>query len=252
MYLLRFDDVCPTMNWSTWQRIETALVARNIKPIVAVVPDNQDPELKIDAPAGDFWERVREWQSRGWTIAMHGYQHVKVNSRSGLMGITPFSEFAGLSNSEQESKLEKGVQILRREGIDAKTFVAPAHSFDKTTLKLLPRFGLRIVSDGFSLLPYASPEEIFWIPQQLWELVPKRSGVWTVCIHANAWTEADMERFILSLDDYRSRMSSVEEIERSYAGRAKSLRDRFHAWHYYIWQFGIRRRFGRAWRAIHR
>src|SRR5260370_42375028 len=61
----------------------SALMARRLKPILAVVPDNQDPMLKVDAPVADFWDRVRQWQARGWTIALHGYQHryVKIRHR---------------------------------------------------------------------------------------------------------------------------------------------------------------------------
>ena len=47
-YLVRFDDICPTMNWSVWEAVEEVLVEADIKPILAVIPDNQDDHLKID------------------------------------------------------------------------------------------------------------------------------------------------------------------------------------------------------------
>src|SRR5262252_3697380 len=86
-YLLRFDDICPTMNWQVWSEIEAALLDQDLKPILAVVPDNQDPVLKVDPPVEDFWERVRTWQARGWTIALHGYQHRYVTHSPGI--VTP-------------------------------------------------------------------------------------------------------------------------------------------------------------------
>ena len=64
-YLIRFDDICPTMNWSVWESVESILLKYHIKPILAVVPDNQDPQLVVDAPRPDFWEKVRQWQSYG-------------------------------------------------------------------------------------------------------------------------------------------------------------------------------------------
>src|SRR5215470_4367159 len=94
-YLLRFDDICPTMNWRVWSEIEGALVERNLKPILAVVPDNQDPVLKVDPPVEDFWERVRAWQARGWAIAVHGYQHRYVTCSPGIVTVRKRSEFAG-------------------------------------------------------------------------------------------------------------------------------------------------------------
>src|SRR5579863_9070115 len=55
-YLLRFDDLCPTMNWAVWQQIETALIEANVRPILAVVPDNKDPELSVGPERERFWE----------------------------------------------------------------------------------------------------------------------------------------------------------------------------------------------------
>src|SRR5262245_38354882 len=71
-YLIRFDDICSTMNWLVWDAIESQLIRYAVRPILAVVPDNRDPNLIVDPPRSDFWERVRRWQSRGYTIALHG------------------------------------------------------------------------------------------------------------------------------------------------------------------------------------
>ena len=86
-YLLRFDDICPTMNWRVWAEIETVLVQRQLKPLLAVVPDNRDPGLQVDSPAGDFWDRARVWQERGWTIALHGFQHRYVSRNAGMVAV---------------------------------------------------------------------------------------------------------------------------------------------------------------------
>ena len=99
-YLLRFDDICPTMNWDVWRDIERLMVIRHVIPILSVVPDNRDPKLMVDPPSNDFWPRVREWQARGWGIGVHGHQHVYVNKSAGIMGITSQSEFAGLAREK--------------------------------------------------------------------------------------------------------------------------------------------------------
>ncbi len=44
-YLIRFDDLCPTMNWDMWSRIESVLLEHKISPLLAVVPDNQDRKV---------------------------------------------------------------------------------------------------------------------------------------------------------------------------------------------------------------
>src|ERR1051326_9565196 len=84
-FLLRFDDICPTMRWDMWSEIEKRLIQYDIKPILAVVPDNRDPVLQVDRPRRDFWVRVRRWQEQGWTIALHGYQHLYVAKAGGLV-----------------------------------------------------------------------------------------------------------------------------------------------------------------------
>jgi predicted deacetylase len=64
------------MNWAVWRSVEQALLELDVKPIVAVVPDNQDAALKVGEENKNFWDDVRAWQERGWTIGLHGYQHV--------------------------------------------------------------------------------------------------------------------------------------------------------------------------------
>lgn len=44
-YLVRFDDLCPTANWDVWEPVEATLLDAGVRPLVAVVPDNQDPKL---------------------------------------------------------------------------------------------------------------------------------------------------------------------------------------------------------------
>jgi len=94
-YLLRFDDICPTMNWEIWSEIVAALLKKELKPILAVMPDNQDETLRISLPANNFWERVRAWQAFDWTIGVHGYQHRYVSRHRGIVTGRRKSEFAG-------------------------------------------------------------------------------------------------------------------------------------------------------------
>src|SRR5437016_5571738 len=157
-YLLRFDDICPTMNWRVWAEIETVLVQRRFKPLLAVVPDNRDPGLQVDPPAGDFWDRVRAWQDRGWTIALHGFQHRYVTRNAGMVAVRKKSEFAGLQADVQREKLRRGVEIFERERITSRVWVAPGNSFDAATVALLPEFDIRVISAGYFRHPYS------WLP----------------------------------------------------------------------------------------
>src|SRR5688572_7929842 len=192
-YLLRFDDICPTMNWKVWAEIETILVQRRLKPILAVVPDNRDPVLQVDSPAEDFWNRVRMWQDRGWTIALHGYQHRYVNKNMGMAARTKDSEFAGLPAAEQREKLRRGIEIFRREGIRSNVWIAPSNTFDRTTVALLPDFGINIISAGYFQFPYVCSIGVTWVPQQMHYFRPAPAGVWTVCHHHNSWDRSHID-----------------------------------------------------------
>jgi hypothetical protein len=247
-YLLRFDDICPTMNWAVWEVIERDLVRHNVRPILAVVPDNRDPNLMCDPPAPDFWDRVRQWQKAGYTIALHGYQHVYVNSNKGLMRLTPHSEFAGLPYEEQEAKLRQALAIFAEQGVRAEAWVAPSHSFDRTTLKVLAGLDLKVISDGLWPWPHVDEDHFFWLPQQLWDFYPRSAGAWTVCCHHNSWSEKRIESFSRNLASYAPRMTDLATVTQAYAGRSLTLSDRVIALRTLAWRHRIRPLLGRLWK----
>jgi hypothetical protein len=218
-YLLRFDDLCPTLHWELWAEVEAILLRNDICPLLAVVPDNQDPELKCAAPAVDFWERVRTWQARGWTIALHGFQHKFVTADAGLVGLNRCSEFAGLPAQTQKEKLAQALSIFRQEGISTEVWAAPAHSFDHATLHCLLEFGLQVVSDGLFLYPQTDPRGLFWMPQQLSDFRSFPFGVFTICFHLNHWNRARLQFFERQIVAYRSRITSLREIKAMYSHR---------------------------------
>ena len=224
-FLLRFDDICPTMDWKLWREVETILVEEGIKPILAVIPDNQDESLHDAEPDSHFWDRVRAWQARGWTIGLHGYQHRYVTQDPGILGLRSYSEFAGLSLNEQQAKLAKAMEIFRREGLRPKVWVAPAHSFDTNTIQALANLGIRTISDGFAFYPHRDSQGMLWIPQQLGKLRPVPSGVWTLCIHLQDKEYSDLANFRRIIRELRDRTTSLPEVADAYARRRKSWLD---------------------------
>lgn len=224
-YLLRFDDLCPAMNWSVWSEIEEALVRKGIKPLLAVVPDNQDAVLKVAAPVDDFWKRVRSWQALGWTIGLHGFQHKYVTERAGIVTSKTKSEFAGLSAREQGEKLRRAVKIFARQGIQPRVWIAPNHSFDATTVTLLAGLGLTIISDGQCRFPFVCPRDMFWVPQQLYGMRPAPAGLWTVCYHHNRWSPQLLAQFHRDLDHYAEDIWSLETVIQTWQGRRSGWSD---------------------------
>jgi peptidoglycan/xylan/chitin deacetylase (PgdA/CDA1 family) len=227
-YLIRFDDICPTMNWTVWQPVEEVLVAADIKPILAVVADNQDDVLKVNPPDECFWDRVRTWRDRGWTVALHGYQHRYVTSGSSMVGRRKSSEFAGLLANEQEVKLERALAIFRREFVQPDVWVAPGHSFDRTTVNILREKGLRRISDGPFLFPNVDSTGMLWIPQQLWRFPfrPMPFGVWTVCLHVNHWTPSDILEFRRDVERYRKHIVTLQQVITLYGNRRRDWKDK--------------------------
>lgn len=209
-YLVRFDDICPTMDWRAWSRIEPVLHQHGVKPIMAVVPDNRDPKLAAAEAVPDFWPRVRRWQAQGWAIALHGHQHLYTTREPGLVGINRYSEFAGLSEAAQRDKLQQALAVFEREGVCADAWVAPAHSFDEITVRLLLEAGISVVSDGFYRRPVRHLDAL-WVPQQLWRFRPMPDGVWTVCYHCNGFGDAAVERFASDIGRYAAQIVSLPE-----------------------------------------
>ena len=228
-YLIRFDDICPTMNWSVWNQVEQILYEAGVKPLLAVVPDNCDPELRVAPARSDFWSKVRGWQEQGWTIGLHGYQHCYVSSSPGIIGRNRYSEFSGLAESVQRRKLERAFGIFEQQGVRAQAWIAPAHSFDSTTVRLLAELGiprgLDCISDGYSLLPYVCNQGLLWVPQQLGNFRKMPFGTWTVCYHINHWTAKDILRFRDDVAIFREAIVSLDNIRRSYPNRKRTLSD---------------------------
>lgn len=225
-FLVRFDDICPSMNWTVWNRVERILSAAAVKPLIAVVPDNRDPLLEAGAPEPRFWDKVRQWQASGWAIGLHGYQHRYVTHDAGIIGRNRYSEFAGLAREIQEQKLRAGLEIFSRHGVTANAWVAPAHSFDGATLDSLCRVGIDTVSDGYALDPYVCRRGLLHVPQQVARFRPFPAGTWTVCHHTNGWTEDDLGQFEKAISRYANSITSLAEIRQRFAGRQKAAQDR--------------------------
>ena len=214
-YLIRLDDACPTMDRDKWERIERILDKYEIRPMVGIVPYCQDDNLKRDIEDTSFWEKAITWQNKGWTIAMHGYNHVYI-SQGGMKGLNPMwsrSEFAGLSLEEQREKIRKGVAIMREHSINPKYFFAPSHTFDENTLEALRmESDIRIISDTIAVKPYRYKDFVF-IPQLGGHCVEMRiPGIWTFCLHPSTMKEDDFLQTERFLKNHQNEFCSFDQL----------------------------------------
>lgn len=206
--LIRLDDITPDMNWENFEIVRGIFEKYHIKPVIGVVPENRDKTLSVHPVRADFWNVIRQLQGNGWVIAQHGCYHVYETKKSGILGINPFSEFAGLPYGKQYEKLAKGQEILHKEGICAKMFMAPGHTYDGNTLKALKSLGFTAVTDGYSSIPYRW-RGLTFLPCTLSRAkVPK--GVDTLCLHINAMTGQELEELDRFFAEHREILSGVK------------------------------------------
>lgn len=227
-YLIRLDDACPYMNSEKWQYMEDILDKYGIKPLVGVIPANADPLTMIEKEDPCFWEKVHRWMKKGWTMAMHGYDHVCI-SNSGMNGINPMwkrSEFAGVPLEKQKEKIRKGLQILNANGVNPEVFFAPSHTFDENTMKALEyETNIRVISDTIALKPYKKGTFTF-IPQITGHCVKiPLSGVYTFCFHPNTMKERSFIAMDNFLSMYKDSFISFTDIDLSKVGKM-GLKDR--------------------------
>ena len=126
-YIMRLDDACEKRNIQNWDRIEMILDKYEIKPLIGVIPNCEDSMMDGYSIDRGFKVRVKNWKDKGWTIALHGYNHVYSTNSGGINPVNYRSEFAGESLKVQKEKIKKGVSILNNMGINPKVFFAPSY-----------------------------------------------------------------------------------------------------------------------------
>jgi predicted deacetylase len=224
-YLLRFDDLCPTMARERFQRFMVIVEQHQISPVLAVVPQNIDEELIVSDPDPNFWSRMRALEAAGATVALHGYRHECRSLGRSLLGLHSRTEFAGIPEEVQRHWIRAGLEILREKGLSPRLFVAPRHGFDSATLRALVEEGLAVLSDGFATRPFTRKGAI-WLPQQLWEPVAKRHGLWTICLHTNTATPELERKLDLFLDEHADQFTNFDRVISEYKPTALRWNER--------------------------
>ena len=127
--LIRLDDIAENMNWDLMNKSELLFNKYNIKPVLGVIPNNQDKELLAFPKKNNFWEQIRIWKDKGWEISMHGSNHVydaDTNNKD-YFSHGGKSEFFGHSFDVQLIKIKNGLKKFNDEKIKVRSFYAPNH-----------------------------------------------------------------------------------------------------------------------------
>ena len=236
-YLLRFDDLCPTVAADRWHRLQSLIEEFNLKPILAIVPDNHDPELQLSPPDPDFWPQMRALESAGAAIALHGYRHLCSSPGRSLIPLHRITEFAGIPAANSANWIHLGLEILRSHGLNPRIWVAPRHGFDRHTLTALRQEGIEILSDGLARIPFTRGG-LTWIPQQLWAPVEKPSGLWTICIHPNTISDEQIVALRAFLIQHAAQFTSVDRVVAEHTPTRLDPAERIYA-HYALWRIQL-------------
>ena len=235
-YFIRLDDACPTMDRANWERIEGILDSYGILPMVGIVPHNEDENLMRDAEDDLFWDKVKGWESKGWSIALHGYNHCYISSDAGINPFWYKSEFAGLSLDTQKDKIRSGVVVMRKNGISPQYFFAPSHTFDKNTIEALrTESDIRVISDTIGRYPYQEDGFLF-IPQIFGHCMEiPFAGIYTFCFHPNTMKEVNYQSLENFIKKHHTEFISFSQIDLQKYGE-KKLIDRLISWAFFAYR----------------
>ena len=232
MYLIRLDDASDHMNIEAWSRVERMLDEHGVKPLVGIIPVNQDPMLLQFVADPGFWEKARRWQEKGWRIALHGYEHLYSTECAGISPVHNRSEFAGLPLKIQREKIRKGVRILTEHGLVPTAFFAPSHTFDWNTVEALRlESNIRTISDTIANNVYCCRGFTF-IPQQVGRVRELPFKVATICLHPNFITDTELDEIGAFLKAHSGEFLDPNAI--ALTTRKRSLLDRGYEVAYFL------------------
>ena len=212
-YLIRLDDACHQMPINKWNKFEAFFIENEIKPIIGVVPDNKDKVLGNEYDH-NFWGRVRNWKNLGWSIAIHGLNHIlkPIDEKEAFFGFGKKSEFVGLTKNEQNKIIKRSLELFKANKVNPKIFMAPSHTFDKVTLESLKDVStIKLITDGFSFRPFIKDDFIF-LPQQLWSVKKMPFGLFTICVHPTTMKEVEIELLFNKIKSISNKIISIDDL----------------------------------------
>ena len=209
---IRIDDITENMDWERFHRFENLLDKYGVCPLIGVIPDNKDESIQGTINT-EYYSWLQNKLKSGWTIAMHGYDHCYVSKKGGLFPLNLFSEFAGVAYDSQCEKITKGKKCLEENGIHTDIFMAPAHSFDKNTVRILLDNGFRYITDGFGYYPYVRNNMIYLpISARRSADINRKKGYTTLVCHTWEMSDKDFDNLEKLLSERKNQIVNYSEL----------------------------------------
>lgn len=213
--IFRLDDIAPNMKWDYLMRAKKLFDFYNIKPIIGVIPKNEDSTLKKYPKCNfDFWNKIKELQNEGWEISMHGYEHLYTgNCKKDYCQHGGNTEFAEYSFEDQYEKINNGLKIFKENNITVTSFFAPNHTFDFNTIKACKTLGIKTIIDGYGLKPYLENDTVFF-PCLFYKLFSLPVGFQTIQIHLNYFNEEEFVNFENFIKNHNNKFVNFTEVKK--------------------------------------
>ena len=210
--LIRLDDIAENMNWPLMKKCELLFDKYNVKPLLGVISNNKDPELLSNQKNDMFWDQIRKWKEKKWEISMHGYTHVydKETKKKDFFNYGGRSEFFGHSYDEQFLRINKSLEIFKKENIEIRSFFAPNHTYDLNTFLALKNNNIKNIIDGYGLMPF-NIHNLNFIPQLFYKEIFLPFGIQSTQVHLNYWNENDFLKFEKFIIKNNSKIISFDE-----------------------------------------
>ena len=208
--IVRFDDICPNIDWEKFLYIKTKIQDLGIRSLLGVIPENKDKSFFKYQYNDSFFDLIYNYKNYGDSIAQHGTYHRYTSNSPGILKINKRSEFAGHDFQYQYSLIKKGKEILQKHNCWQPIFMAPSHSFDLNTIEALKKLGFESISDGYGFFPYKR-DGIEFVPQISSRPFNSGFGLATICIHSDNLSELKIKNLIDFLSINRSRIINYEE-----------------------------------------
>jgi predicted deacetylase len=124
-------DVAPP-SWQPVKEILAQLNALGVPRVSLLVIPNYRGQWRVDEH-GEFAGWLRERADGGDEIVLHGYEHVEVKPPHGLrdrlknrLYTVGEGEFLSLTYEEAKNRMEQGLAVFKKAGIQSAGFVAPS------------------------------------------------------------------------------------------------------------------------------
>jgi len=214
--IFRFDDIHPLMEKESFEFIISLSEKCASSILLCVIPENKDLSLvKRKRPIKYFWKTLFELEKKGVNIGLHGMHHFLRKSKNSILNVSRQSEYTGLSYEIQRGLITQGLIKLRKKGLNPNFFAAPAHGFDKITLKVLKDIEFTNISDGY--YPETCKKyDLNWVPLKTWSPNTRFIGEHnTVCFHLNKKNIEKVKVGILDIINKKNNVSFDSIIKSS-------------------------------------